>query len=247
MASKPRTSEEIRKSQVADAEREHASLPALVTPTLPTLPAIEGADAYLNRNPSMMVGRVVKPNGKTGVITHIDDETPVSPDTEFVVLTESIWCGWARLEEGQPAQYEGGLLFSPKGFHRPGRDELPDQDPEQWPLGKFDDQPADPWKEAVFVPMEERSVGELYTLQIVSKPRSAAIFATDGLLKHCQALMHRSPDMAPVIRLKMSQYESTRYGLQWKPHFQVVGKTPRASAAKPNTGIDADMNDEVGF
>jgi hypothetical protein len=245
----PLPPEQVRKQQQADATRDResvlATLPAIVTPTLPALPAIEGADAYLERNPTMMVGRVIKPNGKTGIIAFTDEETPVPSDWEFIVLIESIWCGWARLEESQPAQYEGGLLFSSKGFRRPGREELGDTDPAQWRLGKFDNEPSDPWKEAVFVPMEERGVGELYTLQIVSKPRSAAIFAVDGLLRHCRALMRRAPDMCPAIKLKMSQYESKRYGMQWKPSFQVVGKAPRTSAAKPDTSISADMDDEI--
>ena len=245
-----RTPEQVRAQQKADAEKANtalqASLPAIVKrAALPALPAIDGADAYIDRNPTMMVGRGIKPNSKSGVIAFTDDETPVSPDREFTVIAESIWCGFARLEEGQPTKYAGGLLFDPKGFHRPAREELGDDDPTQWPVSKFDGEPGDPWKESVFVPLEDSTTGELFTLQIVSKPRSAAIYAVDGLLRHCHMLMRRSPDMCPVIKLKMSQYESKKYGMQWKPLFQVVGKTSRASAAKPDTSIGADMDDAI--
>ena len=45
----------------------------------------------------------------------------------------------------------------------------------------------------------------------------------------------------------MTQYESKKYGMQWKPNYQVVGKTEKASVSAPDTSIAADMDDRIPF
>jgi hypothetical protein len=247
----PQTAEQIRKQQKADAEKGTAKLkahlPALPEQqlTLPAIPAIQGTDAFIDRNPSMLVGRVIRTNGKDGTVIFTDDGSTVPDDLSFTVLTDSIWCGWVRLVEGEISQYSGGLLFD-KDFHRVGRDELGDINVKDWPVSKFDNLPTDPWKECCLMPLEGEA-GEMFTLQVQSKPRSAAIFAIDGLLRHCRQLRRRHPDFCPVIKIGMTQYESKKFGMQWKPNYQVVGKTEKASVSAPDTSIAADMNDEIGF
>jgi hypothetical protein len=223
------------------------NLPAPVAPAVPAVPAVQGIDEYLNRNPTMSIGRIMQPNGKDGKIYYGDDGAEVPPGVAYTVLGDSIWVGWARLVEGEAPQHKGGFPFSDDTFRRPGRGELGDADPTQWPLSKFDNQPTDPWKECVLVPLEDGSSGELFTLRVQSRPGSAAISATDGLLRHCRQLAKRQPDVFPVIKIKMGTYESRKYGPQWKPVYQIVGRTPKTSVTAPDTSIAADMNDEVGF
>ena len=97
------------------------------------------------------------------------------------------------------------------------------------------------------MPLEDRASGEMYTLQIQSKPRSTALIAIDGLLRHCSQHMKRFANEYPVIRLKSGSYESKKFGQQWKPVYAPVGKTPKASAAKPDTSVGADLNDQIPF
>ena len=87
----------------------------------------------------------------------------------------------------------------------------------------------------------------MITLQIQSKPKTAAIFATDAFLRHCKQTLKRFPDFYPLIKIGMSPYQSKNFGQQWKPNFQPCGKIERASAAKPDGSIATDMNDEIGF
>lgn len=251
----PPTPEQINAEQRRVAEKEHAArqanLPATLpgTPALPTMPALLSADDYFGRNPSrMVVGRPVRPNLKLGKWIYADDaaDTPLPDDAEYAVLYDSTWCGWVRLEADTPPQYEGGLLFS-EGFKRPSREELGDSDPAYWPISQFDNLPTDPWKEAAYQPLEQLPSGELLTIQIQSKPRSSAIFAIDGLLSHCRQLMRRDHESYPIIRLGIGNYESRKYGQQYKPIFRIVGKTPKAGIAKHDTSLKADLDDDLPF
>jgi hypothetical protein len=246
------TPEEVRAKQKLDAEKDRnaigAKLPAVVTPTdvtLTVVPALTSTADYFDRNPGrMVVGRPVRPNLKEGRWIFADDDTDLPEGAEYAALYDHTWAGWVRLEADQPPQYNGGLLFG-ENYARPSREELGDLDPTQWPVSQFDGQPTDPQKEAVYVPLENTESGEMLTIQIQSKPRSAAIFAVDGLLSHCRQLARRAPDFYPVIRLAIGSYESKKFGSQYKPVFQIVGKTPKAGTTKPDTSIGADMDDAI--
>jgi hypothetical protein len=250
----PPTPEQIAAEQKRQAEADRAqiqaSLPVVAPPAqLPASmePALSSADEYLARNPSMIVGRPAHPNGKDGVIYFNDDGSRVSTETVWTVITDSIWVGRVRLVEGEPAQYDGGLFFVP-GWSRRAREDLGDLDPTAWPVNRFDTlKRDDPWKEAAYIPMEDGASGEMITLQIQTKPRTAAGFATDAFLRHCKQTLKRFPDFYPLVKIGMSPYQSKKFGQQWKPNFQPCGKIERASAAKPDSSIDTDMDDAIPF
>jgi hypothetical protein len=241
--------EQIRQAE-ADAAQVQANLPAVApTPQLPATmePALNNADEYLARNPSMVIGRPAHPNGKDGAVRYNDDDSEVSTETVWTVHTDSIWVGRVRLVEGEQARYDGNLFFAP-GWSRKARSELGDLDPALWSVNRFDSSKKDdPWKEATYIPLEDSTSGEMITLQIQSKPKTAAIFATDAFLRHCKQTLKRFPDFYPLIKIGMSPYQSKNFGQQWKPNFQPCGKIERASAAKPDNNIATDMNDEIGF
>jgi hypothetical protein len=241
--------EQIRQAE-ADAAQIQANLPAVAPASqLPAImePALNNTDEYLARNPSMIIGRAAHPNAKTGAIYYNDDETEVSTETAWTVITDSIWVGWVRLVEGEPAQYDGSLFFAP-GWSRRARSELGDLDPAVWPVNRFNSSERDdPWKSGTYIPMENGASGEMITLQVQSKPKTAAIFATDAFLRHCKQTLKRFPDHYPLVKIGMSPYESRNFGQQWKPNFQPCGKIERASAAKPDAGVAADMNDQLDF
>jgi hypothetical protein len=52
----------------------------------------------------------------------------------------------------------------------------------------------------------------------------------------------------PVVRLKPGGFnhrKDPRIGWVATPGFQIVGRAPRDSAAKPDTSIEADLNDAI--
>jgi hypothetical protein len=244
------TVEQVLDDNVRQAERDLNAQKALVRtngappPTVPVA-ALDGADAYLNRNPSsMIVGRRIEFDGKAGRFRYADDDSEVSDEIDFVMLADNVWCGWRRFfGEGMPPEHAGGLLFD-EGFRRPARDELGDTDPTLWEIGKFGDTPRDPWEEVVYCPLENRESGEVVTL--VCRTRTS-INAIDGALRHYTQMRRREADQYPVLRLRVGKYEHRKFGILPKPQFGIVGKAPKASAAKPDTSSAAALNDEVPF
>jgi hypothetical protein len=228
-----------------------ANLPAIVAEKPAPLPAraLEGTDDYFRRSPgNMVVGRLARFDGKDAKFTFLADDTELPADTPYVVLADSIWAGLRRFHgEGEPPEHAGGLLFD-DGYRRPARDELGDPDPAAWPLGKFSGQPEDPWREAVYIPLEERGTGEVLTLVMSGpSPVSTQIIAVDGLLAHCKNVRRRFPDQYPVVKLGVGKYKNKRFGWLPKPVFKIVGMAAKDAAAAPDTSIAADLNDEIPF
>jgi hypothetical protein len=60
-------------------------------------------------------------------------------------------------------------------------------------------------------------------------------------------MLKHDPDSYPVVRLVPSGYDDKRYGWVNKPVFAIVGRTPKNSAAVPDTGVAGDMNDAIPF
>jgi hypothetical protein len=246
--------EQIRAAQARQSETDRANVEATLPAIVPNndgppVPALNSLDDYLNRNPGRMcLGRPIRPNLKLGRWIYADDNTdePLPENATYAVLYDLAWAGWVRLEAEQPPQYDGGFLFR-SDYKRSSRDELGDHDPTKWPLSQFDSTPTDPWKEAIYLPLEQTPSGELVTIQIQSKPRSAAIFAIDGLLSHCRQMVRRDPDSFPIVKLAISSYESRKFGQQYKPLFKVVGKTPKAHITKLDASLKNHLDDEIPF
>jgi hypothetical protein len=69
------------------------------------------------------------------------------------------------------------------------------------------------------------------------------------VLNHFNRLRRNDPDSYPVVRLKPSGYMSKKKGVGWvhTPSFAVVGRTPKNSAAVPDTSVAADLNDQIPY
>jgi hypothetical protein len=57
------------------------------------------------------------------------------------------------------------------------------------------------------------------------------------------------PDQLPVVRLKSGgfNHRDERIGFVKTPLLAVVGRAPRDSAAKPDTSLSADLNDQIPY
>jgi hypothetical protein len=73
--------------------------------------------------------------------------------------------------------------------------------------------------------------------------------AIGNLLRHYNRMQTTNPDMYPVAKLKVGgfQHRDDRVGWVKTPAFAVVGRAPKDSAAKPDTSVAADMDDEIPF
>ena len=210
----------------------------------PTGPAYESAAAYLN-SAGMNAGHPIRFDGKNGKFVDRDDDTTISPERDFVLIGDQAWIGRIKFgEDGEPPVHVGFLISDP-GFRVPSREELGDTDPSLWPENKFGNGPEDPWKECIYVPLEDRATGELFTLQGTQSPTT--INALKALLAAYQRRAKSDPNNYPVIRLKVGTYEHRQFGTLPRPAFTIVGKAPKDSAAKPDTSISADMNDKIPF
>jgi hypothetical protein len=218
-------------------------LPAKTAAQVPTTPGYESAAAYLNSG-GMTVGRPIRFDGKNGKFVDKDDDAAISPDRDFVLIGDQAWAGHIKFHEDGAPEHIGSLISDP-GFRICAREELGDNDPSLWPASKFGNGPEDPWKECIYVPLEDRATGELFTLQ--GTQALTTIKALKALLATYQRRAQSDPDHYPVIRLKVGTYEHRQFGTLPKPAFTIVGKAPKASTAKPNTSIGADMNDALPF
>jgi hypothetical protein len=85
----------------------------------------------------------------------------------------------------------------------PERDTLGDTDERKWPQGKFSNEPEDPWRVRLEVPMEHAETGEQYTFVAMSK---TALGAVKDLLNQCRRL----PRDANRASVSMSSPSSAR-------------------------------------
>ena len=242
-----RTPEQVIAEQKAKAEHNHAQ--ALATrPAAATAVAVPETrtpvQAYLDEiAPANIVGRLIK-FSKDGKFITTDDGEAIGDDVDFTALTDQTLVGWIKFNgDGAPPDRAAGLLYD--GFIMPSRDALGDDDPAQWEIG-LNGQPADPWQHQVCLVLQHGDTNELFTYATSSVTGRRAI---GNLLRHYDRLRKTHPDMYPVIRLKVGgfQHRDERVGWVATPVLAVVGRAPKDSAAKPDTSVATDMNDEIPF
>jgi hypothetical protein len=94
--------------------------------------------------------------------------------------------------------------------------------------------------------LQRGDTGELFTFTTSSKTGRRAV---GNLLHHFNRMQKTNADMFPVIKLKTGGYDHKDPRVGWvnTPVFAVVGRAPRDSAAKPDSSLRGDMDDEIGF
>jgi hypothetical protein len=248
-----RTPEQIRRDQQQQAARElqqrkaAAQVPARAKTE--TASATSAADnrtpvqRYLDEiAPSGIVGRLTK-FSKDGNFVTADDGETISGDADFVALCDQTLVGWIRFHaDGEtPPDRVQGLLYG--GFVMPDRASLGDNDRAGWPIG-LSGQPADPWQHQVCIVLQNTETNELYTFATTSQTGRRAV---GNLLRHYDRMQRTNPGELPVVRLRPGGYQHRDERIGWvaTPTFCVVGRAPRDSAAKPDTSLAADLNDEL--
>jgi hypothetical protein len=255
-----RTSEEIIADQKEQAAKEKAakaatSVIAKVAPAstavAPAKSAAPGPDSrtdiqrYLDEiSPPGIAGRLIK-FSKEGAFTTVDDGEPVPEVAEFIALCDETLVGWIKFnrekDSDAPPERAMGLLYD--GFIMPPRAALGDTDETQWEPG-LSGEPEDPWHHQVLLVLQNTETRELYTFATTSVTGRRAV---GNLLKHYDRMRRTNTNELPVVRLKGGgfNHRDDRIGWVSVPVFAIVGRAPRDSAAKPDTRIEADMNDAV--
>jgi hypothetical protein len=248
---KPPTAEQIRNQQKADAERQTAQRKAnLPAPTNSNATALAVPDnrtdvqKYIDEiAPASIVGRMIK-FSKDGEFATTDDDAVISDDVDFTALVDQTLIGWIKFNgEGAPPDRHMGLLY--EGFMMPARESLGNLDQSKWEMG-LDGKPQDPWSHQVYLVLQQGDSGELFTFVTSSITGRRAV---GTLLRHYDRMQRTHPDQYPVVRLKIGgfQHKDDRVGWVKTPVIAVVGRTPKDSAAKPDSSIASDMNDQIPF
>jgi hypothetical protein len=245
----PPTTAQVLAQQKADAE---AKTKAAATGTAVAVREKSTAIATTNQTsvtkyldeiaPATIVGRMIK-FSKEGRFVTADDDQPIAEDAEFVALAHQTMVGWIKFNEDEPPTRVMGLLYD--GFAPPPREELGDLDTATWDVG-LDGRPADPWTHQNYLVLQHADTAELYTFVTASKTGRRAV---GNLLHHYNRMLRTHPGELPVVRLKTGSFEhrDERVGRVKTPVFQVIGRAPQDSVAKPDTSVGADLDDAVPF
>jgi hypothetical protein len=192
--------------------------------------------------PANIVGRMIK-FGKDGKFVTADDDEAVDEAAEFVALCDEVLVGWIRFHrDGEtPPDRVQGLLYD--GFVMPPRSDLDEQDPSKWADG-LSGKPEDPWKHQMCLVLQHTATRELFTFVTTSDTGRRSV---GNLLRHYNRMRKAGTNDVPVVRLRAGgfNHRDPRVGWVPTPMFAVVGHTPRDSAAKPDTSVAADLNDEI--
>jgi hypothetical protein len=241
------TPEQVRAQQKADAEKDlaqiKAALPAMATNAAVTVSENRSeVQRYVDDvAPASIAGRVIRFH-KEGKFITPDDDTAIGDDVDFIALVDETLIGWIRFNgEGAPPDRVAGLLFD--GFISPPRSSLGDDDEAKWNIG-LNGRPEDPWQHQINLVLQRVDTRELFTYSTSSVTGRRAIGL---LLRYYDRLRRSNPDSYPLVRLKVGgfQHRDDRVGWVKTPVIAVVGRTPKDGAAKPDSSIAADMNDEL--
>ena len=253
---KPPTPEEITAEQERQAAKDTAarktgapSLPARViavagtTVVTPAPDTRTEAEKYVDEiAPASIVGRMIK-FSKDGQFVTADDDEPVDQAVEFIALCGEMLVGWIQFyNDGEtPPDRVQGLLYD--GFKMPARETLGDLDKTKW-LEGLSGAPEDPWKHQMCLVLQQTETRELFTFVTTSETGRRAL---GNLLRHYNRMRKANAGEVPVVRLRVGgfNHRDPRVGWVPVPTFTLVGRTPRDSAAKPDTSLVAALNDEI--
>jgi hypothetical protein len=202
-----------------------------------------GVQKYIDEiAPANIVGRMIKFSKDAKFVT-ADDGGEIEETAEFIALCDEVLIGWIKFHrDGEtPPDRVQGLLYD--GFELPPRETLGDMDATKWPEG-LSGKAEDPWKSQACLILQHVATRELFTFVTTS---STGLRSVGNLLRHYDRMRRAGADEVPVVRLRVGgfNHRDPRVGWVSTPMFAIVGRTPRDSAAKPDTSIGGDLNDEI--
>ena len=193
--------------------------------------------------PSGIVGRLIK-FSKEGKFIFADDGEAIAESEDFVVLADQTLVSWVKFNgEGEPPTRIGGLLY--QGFVLPPRDAARRHRPARLadrPVGQAG-RPVEARADDRAAPADNaRAVHVLdHDQDRAPRGRQPAAGTTTG----CRPA---TPGAFPVVRLKPSGYQDSRFGWVHTPLFVVVGMAAGHSGRRAgHVAQEPKLNDEIPF
>jgi hypothetical protein len=116
-----------------------------------------------------------------------------------------------------------------RGEKAPERDQLPDNDQSQWPIG-INKQPADPWVYQYLLPMEDPRSGEVRIFVGSSFGGRRAV--ADLCAAYARHSTKHKGSGQPIVTLQMLMMPTKNFGDVPRPHFEIVGWDDEAATSE---------------
>lgn len=221
-----------------------ATTAAAPVPALPDTRTPEEAFFDEGSPSAMFDGRLFKYDNKVPRYFTIDDDTAIPDGTILVAQCDQLVWGQVKFNgPGNPPDRHLGLKYD--GYVPPARDALGDNDPRQWEIG-LSGKPDDPWQIYYYLPVENPETHEVFCFTASTDTTRRAV---GKLLRHYDRVQKTDTDFYPLIQLKHGGFthRNSRVGWVNTPVLAVVGRIPRADAAKLDGGQSGLPNDTIPF
>ena len=175
----------------------------------------------------------IRPDGRAGIFTVNDTDESLN-NKDFIATPVGAKGGHLKFGvKGQAPESHMGAIY-PKD-EVPPRASLGNMDKSEWTKGQFGDEPEDPWRPVIEIPLRQAETGDQYILSMMSK---TALAAAKDFLSQCRRLPE---GYEPIVRLQWGSYKG-KFGTVKKPILTIVGKV------EIETGKAEDLlNDAIGF
>jgi len=141
------------------------------------------------------------------------EATAVTAGTQLVA--HGVARGWVKWWDSKPTEYR----MQEPGTRLPDREELPDQDENEWQLGPDEKTKRDPWQSTKFVYLIDPMTAEAFTFSTSSWGGRNSV---SDLSEQIGRMRSAHPGAVPVVELQ-SIAQITKFGRKSKPWFKVVG------------------------
>jgi hypothetical protein len=185
-----------------------------------TVPPLDGGSPTGLPGDRVMRGTIIRWANATGWVDR--DGLPI-PETMLVIGYITVLRRWKNKRPEYITEHP-----------LPDPDELNKAIPiEQWEIG-LDGKPSKPWKLTYVIYLVDLKTGALYTY---AHDTYGAMQAYNALEEQIAVMrMLRGEHVFPIVHLEKRPWKSLQYGMQMRPHFQVVdwrasGGTPVISPA----------------
>lgn len=153
---------------------------------------------------------------------------------------------WVKFVDKKPVERK--VYRMGENFRVPERDEMPDNDRTQWPLG-FDHQPSDPWSLQYVLPMQDVRSEQRVLFVTGSIGGKRAI--SDLVTTYTRKCIKTPGTGLPIIKLDRTTFPSTKWGNVQRPLFTIIGWEAGGGAIREVDVEDIkkhdEMDDEIPF
>jgi hypothetical protein len=177
---------------------------------------VEGLGSYAKTGMPAWFGELLKFNGKSGLWTYGKEGLPIEDGRILVAILPEALAGHVRWQDGELADqaWVPAFKFEPRRH----RATLGDTDQSLWPQNEGGD-PADPWKEAVMLPLVDPNTREEFTFSASSVGGVRAVKRlASAYVKQMAAAPETTKGCLQVVSLGSSSYrhddKEARHNLQ---------------------------------